>query len=75
MNKVFAPRLQITLILMSAAGGDFYQGGALEIAEWSSKRDFMRVKQFECDHTELEHLLNKVKGACNALETHIKPAK
>ena len=75
LNKVFAPRFQITLVLLSAAGGDFYQGGASEVAEWSSKRDWMRVKRvsFECDHTELAHLLNKVKGACNALEAHIKP--
>jgi hypothetical protein len=77
LNKVFAPRFQITLILLSAAGGEFYKGGASETAPWSSKRDFMRIKrvQFECDHTELAHLLNKVKGACNALETHIKNAK
>jgi len=77
LNKVFAPRFQITLILLSAAGGEFYKGGASETAPWSSKRDFMRIKrvQFECDHTELAHLLNKVKSACNALETHIKNAK
>ena len=74
---MFAPRFQITLILLSATGGEFYKGGATETAHWSSKRDFMRIKrvQFECDHTELAHLLNKVKGACNALETHIKNAK
>jgi hypothetical protein len=75
LNKVFSPRFQITLILLSS--GEFYQGGAIETAKWSSKRDFMRIKrvQFECDHTELSHLLGKVKGACNALETHIKAAK
>ena len=76
LNKVFAPRFQITLLLLSAAGGDFYKGGATETATWSSKRDYMRLKrvQFECDHTELAHLLHKVKGACNALETILKPS-
>ena len=76
LNKVFAPRFQITLLLLSAAGGDFHRGGASETAEWSSKRDYMRLKrvQFECDHTELGHLLHKVKGACNAMETMVKPA-
>jgi hypothetical protein len=73
LNKVFAPRFQITLILLSAA--DFNRGGALEKAQWSSKRDFMRIKrvQFECDHTEMTHFLHKIKGACNAMETMIKP--
>ena len=74
---MFAPRFQITLILLSSGGGDFHKGGARETAKWSSKRDFMIIKRvsFECDHTELAHLLNKVKGACNALETHIKSSK
>lgn len=73
LNKVFTPRFQITLVTLSA--GAFHTGGAREVSEWSGKRDYMRVKrvQFECDHTELAHLLHKIKGACNALETYIKP--
>jgi hypothetical protein len=32
----------------------------------------MRLKriQFECDHEELTHLLHKIKGACNSLESY-----
>ena len=73
LNKVFSNRFQITLVILSA--GAFFVGGCREVAEWSGKRDYMRIKrvQFECDHTELAHLLHKIKGACNALETHIKP--
>jgi hypothetical protein len=44
LNKVFAPRFQITLIVLSSAG-DLFKGGASESAKWSSKRDFMRIKR------------------------------
>ena len=56
--------------------GDFVKGGALENAEWSSKRDYLRLRkiQFECDHQELTHLLFKIKSACNALESLMKKA-
>lgn len=56
LNKVFAPRFQITLLTLSA--GAFHVGGARETSTWSGKRDYMRLKrvQFECDHTELAHL-------------------
>ncbi len=76
LNKIFAPRFEITLVVLSNSG-DLHHGGMIEISQWSSKRDFMRLNRmtFECDHTELAHLLQKVKGACNALETLIKPQK
>lgn len=50
LNKLFAPRFQITMVVLSQ--GDFVKGGAVEEALWSSKRDYLRLRkiQFECDH-------------------------
>eukprot|EP00347_Sterkiella_histriomuscorum_P022978 403336419 len=75
LNKLFAPRFLITLVVLSQ--GDFVKGGAVESTEWSSKRDHLRLRkiQFECDHQELTHLLFKIKSACNALESFMKKAQ
>ena len=72
LNKVFQPRFELTFVLLTS--GDFKQGGAIEKVQWDGKRATLRLKKvkIECDHTELTHMLQKIRGACNALETMIK---
>lgn len=50
--------------------GNSIQGGCSSLIEWSSKRNQLSLKrvQFECDQTELTHMLQKVKSATNSLE-------
>lgn len=63
LNKVFAPRFLISLIVLTSGPG-FIEGGAVEEREFSSKRDYLKIKkvQFECDHEELTHFLFKIKS-------------
>jgi hypothetical protein len=63
LNKLCIPRFQITLIVLTSGPG-FVEGGVSEEQEWSSKRDYLKLKkvQFECDYEELTHLLFKIKG-------------
>ena len=69
LNKVFQPRFLITLTLLTQQGGSLQQGADSYI-QWSSKRNYLKLKrvEFECDQTELTHLLFKVKTATNSLE-------
>ena len=43
LNKLFLPRFCITLILLT--NGCFKSGGAVEKAEWSSKREVQRIEK------------------------------
>jgi hypothetical protein len=63
LNKLFAPRFLITIIVLTSGAG-FIEGGALEESEWTSKKDYLKLKkiQFECDHEELTHFLFKIKS-------------
>lgn len=73
LNKVFQPRFQLTLIMLTV--GPFGTGGAIEkVKDCGSKRETLRLKreQIECDQEELTHMLYKIKGACNALESVVK---
>lgn len=50
LNKVFQPRFLITLTLLTQQGGSVQQGPDVMI-EWSSKRNYLKLKklEFECD--------------------------
>ena len=76
LNKVFQPQFRITLTLLTQQGGALQQGCS-SLIEWSSKRNYLKLKKvrFECDQTELTHLLFKVKTATNSVEQLVKPKK
>ena len=69
LNKLFTPRFQITLTMLTQLDTSSQEGAASSFT-WSSKRNQLKLKrvEFECDQTELTHMLQKVKGATNALE-------
>ena len=76
LNKVFQPLFKITLTFLTQLDTSLQQG-AETYFQWSSKRNYLRLKRmsFECDQTELTHLLFKVKTATNSLEQILKPKK
>ena len=76
LNKIFEPRFQITLTMLTQQGGALQQG-ATSYIQWSSKRNALKLKRvtFECDQTELTHMIQKVKQATNSLEQINKPHK
>jgi hypothetical protein len=69
VNKMFQPRFQITLTMLTQQGGSL-QTGLGSLIQWSSKRNYLKLKkiEFECDQTELTHLIFNVKSATNSLE-------
>ena len=69
LNKILQPRFQITLTMLTQQG-DSVQSGCSSLIEWSAKRNQLKLRrlQFECDQTELTHLLQKVKSATNSVE-------
>ena len=73
LNKLFEPRFQITLTFLTQQGSSLQQG-AESMFPWSIKRNHLKLKrmEFECDQTELTHLLFKVKSATNSLEQMTK---
>mmetsp|Transcript_34313 Transcript_34313/g.33531 ORF Transcript_34313/g.33531 Transcript_34313/m.33531 type:complete len:202 (+) Transcript_34313:158-763(+) len=73
LNKVYLPRFLITMVVLTSGAG-FVSGGALEEQEWTSKKDYLKLKkvQFECDREELTHFHFKLKSACNSLEAFLK---
>lgn len=76
LNKVFQPRFQITLTMLTQQGGSLQQG-ASSFFPWTSKRNHLKLKrvQFECDQAELTHMIQKVKQATNSLEQLVKEKK
>jgi hypothetical protein len=69
LNKIFEPTFKITLTYLTHQDRSLQQGiDALVI--WSAKRNYLKLKrvEFECNQTELTHLLFKVKTATNSLE-------
>ena len=69
LNKLFEPRFQITLTFLTQQSTSLQQG-AESMFPWSAKRNHLKLKkmEFECDQTELTHMLFKVKQATNSLE-------
>ena len=76
LNKLFEPRFQITLTFLTQQNNSLQQG-AETMFPWSAKRNHLKLKkmEFECDQTELTHMLFKVKQATNSLEQITKVQK
>ena len=76
LNKVFDPRFQITLTMLTQQGNQLQQGCETYI-EWSSKRNVLKLRklEFECDETEMMYFIQRLKSANNALEQILKPKK